>query len=362
MKTTALLDLRLANQQLSAHNFSKPEEVVAWMGAMQAQEYAQSQWAVGVRLPGLQESDIEQAIADQRIIRTWCVRGTLHLVHADDVHWMLSLLGPRIISGAASRYKNLELDEKILKKTQSILSRTLKNNEPATRDELTAVFHKAGIEAKGERLTHILYYAAMNQQICIGPKRGNTPTYTLLHAPTTKPFKDRPAAVAELAKRYFLSHGPATVNDFVLWSGLTITEAREGLEAVKPLLTSFTLEQKEYWMNEKQPEAAKPGLYCLPGFDEYVLGYEDRSHFLPAQHKNSVYTSNGIFNPVIVHKGAIIASWQRTFSKNEVTVTLNPFTPLPAATLKKITTALQPYATFCNKQLSIKTASLRGAK
>ena len=353
MKTTALLDLRLANQQLSAHNFTKPEEVVAWMGALQSQEYAQSQWAIGARLPGLQESDIEQAIAEKRITRTWCVRGTLHLVHADDVHWMLSLLGPRIISGAASRYKSLELDERTLKKTQTILSRTLKDHEPLTRDELTAIFDKAGIEAKGERLTHILYHAAMNQLICIGPKRGNTPTYTLLHAPAVKPFKDRPAAVAELAKRYFLSHGPATVSDFILWSGLPIKEAREGLEAVKPLLTSFILQQKEYWMNAKQPAIVKPGLYCLPGFDEYVLGYEDRSHFLPAQHKSMVYTTNGIFNPVIVHKGTIIASWQRTFNKDSVIVTLKPFQPLPPATLKKITTALQPYAAFCNKKLSI---------
>jgi len=352
MKTTALLDLRLANQQLSAHNFSKPEEVVAWMGALQAQEYAQSQWAIGVRLPGLQDSDIEQAIAAQRIIRTWCVRGTLHLVHAHDVHWLLTLLAPRIISGNATRYKNLELDEKTLQKTQTILSRTLKK-EPLTRDELTAVFHKAGIEAKGERLTHILYHAAMDQLICIGPKRGNSVTYTLLHAPAAKPFKDRPAAVAELAKRYFLSHGPATVSDFVLWSGLTIKEAREGLEAVKPLLTSFTLEQKDYWMNAQQPAAAKPDLYCLPGFDEYVLSYEDRSHFLDAQHKNLVYTTNGIFNPVIVHKGAIIGTWQRTFNKDTVIVTLKPFKPLPAATLKKIRTALQPYASFCNKKLSI---------
>jgi hypothetical protein len=355
MKTTALLELRLANQQLSAHNFSKPEEVVAWMGALQAQEYAQSQWAIGVRLPGLQDTDIEQAIAEKRITRTWCVRGTLHLVHANDVHWLLTLLAPRIISGSATRYKNLELDEKTLQKTQTILSRTLKNNEPATRDELTAVFHKAGIEAKGERLTHILYRAAMDQLICIGPKRGNTGTYTLLHAPVAKPFKDRPAAVTELAKRYFLSRGPATLSDFVLWCGLTIKEAREGLEAVKPLLTSFTLQQKEYWMNAQQPATAKPDLYCLPGFDEYVLGYEDKSHFLDAQHKGAVYTTNGIFNPVIVHKGAIIGTWRRTFNKDTVIVELQPFKPLPAATLKKISTALQPYASFCAKQLSIKT-------
>ncbi|KAA2243778.1 winged helix DNA-binding domain-containing protein [Chitinophaga agrisoli] len=351
MQPTAILSLRLACQQISAHQFTTIPELVSWMGCMQAQDYAQSQWAVGIRIPGVQDIDIDAAIANKEIIRTWCIRGTLHLVAAADVHWLLTLLAPRIITAGAARYRNLELDDKILKKCSNILARALKDNESLSREELTATFAKAKIEAKGERLTHILYRAALEQLICTGPKRGNTPTYTLLPSGTQPGFKHREAALAALAKKYFNSRGPATLQDFVWWSGLSPTEARQGLEAAQAGLTSFTHAQQTYWMSATQTAAPKPGLYCLPGFDEYMMAYADRSLFLPSQHASRVYQVNGIFNPMIVQKGEVIGTWARTFKKDTVSVQTNLFSAVTAATQKKIQVGFNEFATFAGKEL-----------
>ncbi len=351
MQPTAILNLRLASQQISVHQFTTARELVSWMGCMQAQEYAHAQWAVGIRVPGLQDTDIDTAIANREIVRTWCLRGTLHLVAANDVHWMLSLLAPRIIATAAARYRNLELDDKTLKKCNNVLARILKDGQLLSREELTTAFAKAKIEAKGERLTHILYWAAMHQLICTGPKRGNTPTYMLL-APASQPgFKHREEALAALAIKYFNSRGPATLQDFVWWSGLSITDARQGLEAIQSSLTSFTHAQQTYWMNTNHTEAGKSGLYCLPGFDEYMMAYADRSLFLPSQHASRVYQVNGIFNPMIVQKGEVIGTWARTFKKDTVAVQTNLFSAVTAAIQKKIHAGYKEFATFTEKEL-----------
>lgn len=342
--------LRLANQQIVAPGCQEPAEVVASLGAMQAQDYLGTLWAIGLRLPAATETDIEQAIADRMIIRTWPLRSTLHFVAAADAHWLLEFLGPRIIAAAGLRHEQYELDETALTRIRKVLFKALQGNQQLTRDEIYAWLRGSRISVEGQRGYHILWRMGVERVICFGPRRGKQQTFCLLEewAPKARNL-EKDAALAELTLRYFKGHGPATLQDFIWWSGLKISDAKAGLAMVSSQLESLAVNDQLYWMHPGMPRLGKKtSIVCLlPGFDEYLLGYRDRTAALDPLHAQKIQPgSNGIFSSTIVVNGKVAGTWRRVLTKKSVKIKTNLFKSLTKAETRGLEEAIRRYCAF----------------
>ena len=303
---------RLSSHRLDRTAFKRPEEAVAWYGAMQAQDYRHASWAVGIRCAGVTEAGVARAIADRSLIRTWAMRSTLQFVAAEDVRWLLDLVGPRQVAHASvNDARRFNLDDAAFAAAEKALNRILRGTV-LTRKETYAALERDGIPTATQRGYHILARAALSRQICQGPPRDKEDTFVLLDEwlPPASP-RPREEAQAELALRYFRSHGPATLEDFVWWSSLTVSEARAGLEAAKSRLIREVVGGVTYWLASASapPPRRYPAAHLLPGFDEYLLGYTDRSQILANIPKAEVIHSNGIFRPTVLMSGQIVGTW-----------------------------------------------------
>jgi hypothetical protein len=341
---------RLIHQQIAPASRRKPGEVVAWLGGMQAQDYAGGLWAIGLRSEGATEADVERAITERTILRTWPMRGTLHFVAAADVRWMLALLTPRIIAGSAPRARELELDAAIFTRSRKLFTRALQGGRSLTRDAMCSLLTVAKISTAEQRGYHILWRLAQEGVLCFGAREGKQHTFALLDewAPHAK-TKDRDEALAELARRYFTSHGPATLRDFAWWSGLRVSEARDGLEMAARHLSRETTDAVDYWMPHSTTVegTSAPAVHLLPGFDEYMLGYTDRTTALdPAHSQKIVPGNNGMFMPTIVIRGRIAGTWKRTIGRKGITIEACPFAPLNKTETRAFTAAAKRYGDF----------------
>jgi hypothetical protein len=356
MTSSDITQQRLSSQLIVGPTLSRPEQVVSRLGAMQAQDYAAALWAVALRASDATVADVEQAIASRKIIRTWPMRGTLHFVAAGDVRWMLALLTPRIIAGSAGRARQLDLDQAQFDRSQDVLRRLLADGKPASRPEVMAAFETAGLATAGQRGYHMLWRAAQENVICLGPVAGKQQTFVLLDdwVPAS-PAKTREEALAELARRYFTGHGPATIQDMMWWSGLTGADVKLGLELAKSTLTSVEAEGNVYWRGrEAGPGGVEPGIHLLPGFDEYLLGYRDRDAMLdPAFAQLVCPGGNGMFMPMIVIDGRIVGTWKRTIKKASVRIELKPFEVLPPDRRPEVEAAAARYAAALGLELAL---------
>lgn len=354
MNTRDITTIRLEGLGITDTVGTTVEAIVAHLGAMQAQDYLGALWALGLRLPGTTVSDIEQALAGGSIIRTWPMRGTLHFVPAKDAKWMLDLLTPRILRRVASRERSLELDEATFAKGFAVLSKMLSDGKPHLRSDLIIALEHAGIRTHDQRGYHILWRAAQTGLICLGPMDGKQPTYVLFDSwvpQSTDLSGDE--AIAELAKRYFLSHGPATEKDFAGWTGLSLTEARRGIQALGSAFVRQTVGNIEYILSHSVSATNKASLALLPGFDEYMLGYKDRSAALHADHANKIVPGgNGMFLATIVVDGQIVGTWKRIVRSKTVTITpvLFPGHTIPTSHTQLLTAAAERYGSFIGRE------------
>jgi hypothetical protein len=333
---------------------------VGWFGAVQAQDYAGARWSVGLRLEDATDAGVERAISDNVFVRTWAVRGTLHFVAAPDLRWMLELLAPRIIARNARRYSELELDERTLARSNEVLADALRGGNRLDRKELLAVLERKGISTGGQRAAYILQRASLDGLICQGVVRRNGPIYTALDESLTQArTMGRGEAVAELARRYFTSRGPATLQDFVWWSGLPTADARAGLETIAPRLVRETIDGRTYWRSGSTPTApdGPPTVHLLPGFDEYLLGYRDRSASLDALHAKRLNAGGGMLNPTILANGQVVGTWKRAFRKDAVVIEASPFAPLNETQRHALNAAAERYGRFLNMPASLAAKS-----
>lgn len=341
---------RLASQGIAAPTFAQPGDVVSWLGALQAQDYAGALWSIGLRMAHATERAVEQAIAERAIVRTWPMRGTLHFVAAQDVRWLLALLTPRVIAQSAGRYRQLELDETTVARSKEVFAEGLQGGKQLTRDEMLGLLEQAGISPAGQRGYHLLARSAQDGLICFGARRGKQHTFALLDewAPQTQPLV-RDEALAELAKRYVASHGPATLQDLARWAGLTVAEAKTGLEGAGDAVIQETIAGQAYWISSATPTPKDDTerAFLLPGFDEYLLGYGDRSAVLdPAYADRICPGGNGMFSPTLVIDGHVAGTWKRTFKKGVVVVEAAPFRPLTPVETQAVGVAAERYGAF----------------
>ena len=259
---------RLLNQQIALQTFQKPDEVVRWLGAVQAQDYAAAKWAVAQRTKGITDSAVDQALDKGEILRTHVMRPTWHFVAPEDIRWLLELTAPRVHSANAYQYRRLELDKTIFKRRNAALTKVLRDGQHLTRAELASVLQQAGIEVNDLlRVTYLILSAELDGILCSGARRGKQFTYALLdeRVPTVKTLS-REEALAELTRRYFTGHGPASEEDFVWWSGMTRADVRSGIEMVKQQLGHDVVNGRTYWFAASMTTAKvnRQAAYLLP--------------------------------------------------------------------------------------------------
>ena len=347
MNPTKIVKERLHNQQLTHNRYKKPFEIIAWLGALQGQDYHGAKWAVGLRLPGITDAQLEQAIAEKTIFRTWLMRGTLHLVAAKDIQWMLELLAPRIIESNTRRYRELELDERTLNHSNQLLRTALEDGKELNRRELLTILQENGISTEGQRAAYILQRASLDGFICQCAVDHHNPIYMSMDSLPQNKSMERDKALAELAKRYFKSRGPANIGDFIWWSGLLAADARAGLEAVKPDLVQEKIDKQTYWHYETM-EATQdiPTItHLLPTYDEYLFGYKDRSAAINALNKKKLRNR---YRSTIAINGQIVGTWKRKMEKNSVIIKYNLFKTLNKTEKQALTKAKLHYTKFLN--------------
>ena len=347
--STELLTKRLRNQLLVDSSCRKPAQVVSWLGAVQAQDFPAAKWAVASRAPGCQDGDVEQAFNEGLILRTHVLRPTWHFVTPQDIRWMLALSAPRIHAANDYYYRQSDLDAKTFNKSCAMIHRVLEGGHSLTRAEIAVHLKRGKIPADGLKLAYLMMHAELEGVICSGPRRAKQFTYALLdeRVPKTTALEGD-AALAELAGRYFSSHGPATARDFTWWSGLTIKDAQRAAESA-PALEFESLGGTVHWSAKGSNGSSFKGIcgLLLPNYDEYLIAYKDRAPFVDASREaNIVARSNGAFANHLAIDGCLSGSWSRTLKTSSVLVEVAPYKKLTAAQIRAVTNACDAYGEF----------------
>ncbi len=346
-----LTALRLGAQHVARGPASSPAETVRWMLAMQAQDLPGAMWSVGLRSPGSTEATVRAALAAGEIVRSWPMRGTLHLVAPEDLGWMLELTRPRQATWAATRRRDLGITDEQLALAADTARARLAGGVPVRRDVLLSEFEAAGIPTSDQRGYHLLWNLAHDGVTVFGPLDGAHPTFVLFEEWITDHRSlETDEALGEFAARYARSHGPATDRDFAWWSSLSLTQARRGLDIAG--VSHIEREGVRYYVAEETTPALA-GLWLLPGFDEFVLGYQDRAAPLtPEQFALIVPGGNGIFRPTIVDSGLVTGTWRRTETAKTVRVEAQPFDIWPDRAAAAFVRAASRMARFLGKPLA----------
>lgn len=338
---------RLYSQHIATQTFATPTKIVKYMGAMQAQDYAGAKWAVGMRLQKGNDAAVDKAMADGSIIRTHVLRPTWHFVAPDDLRWMLDLTAHRIIALSASRERQLKLDNATFKRTNDVLGKALTGGKQLSRLEIMETLQQAGIDTNEQRFVHLLMRAELDKVICSGARLGKQFSYALFDDRVPKGNQPTKAeALSELVKRYFISRGPATLQDFSWWSGLTLTDAKNGLDFIKSELKNTQVNGHTYWMSKDQLviNAKAPIAFLLPAYDEFAVAYSDRT--AAVNPKYLAQARHVIFDSSIIVNNQVVGTWKRAVKKNEIEITLNPFGKLNKTQIKAIAMAQKRYQKF----------------
>ena len=351
MRAEEISHERLLNLGIAQATAETPDDVVGRLVAVQAQDFAGAKWALGLRLRNARDEDIEQAFNEGSILRTHMLRPTWHFVTPADIRWLLRLSAPRVHAANATQYRKLGLDQEPFNRSNDVIAKALQDGNQLTRDELRDALRQDGIIAEGgQSMGYIMMRAELDGIVCSGPRRGKQFTYMLLdeRAPLVKPM-EREEALAQLVLHYFVSRGPATVQDFVKWSGMTTADTAIGLEAAQSHLRQETIDGKTYWMPIGAIDAkgdVSPKAYLLSVYDEYISSYKDRSAINnPATSAKLISLGNAL-NYVVVVNGQIVGTWRRTLRKDSVIIETNTFTALTKAEEEAVVEAAKRYGDF----------------
>jgi len=349
MKPQDIIAYRLVRHQIAETSFTQPEEIINYYGAMQSQDWAMAKWALGLRLPHLKDKDLEEKYNAGKILRTHFLRPTWHFISPKDLRWMQALTSTRVRQANASQIRKLDVNPKLILKTEKIIANALRDKNYQTRDELNLVFEKNKIKADQLQLVYILMHAELEALICSGPRKGKQFTYALVEerVPATKALS-REAALKKLTNIYFNSRGPATVYDYSWWSSLTLKDAREGIEMLGTGFEKEIIEGKEYIFKPAPvPDLkGKQTTFLIPDFDEYGISYKDRSLYHHPKWKETESMTNADYFHAIAVDGYFGGTWNRKTVKNKMTAEVHPFQSLSQTQKKKVQKAMIAFNAF----------------
>lgn len=353
---TQLRALRLAAQGVAVPGLG-PAAAVERMTAVQGQDLGQVLWAIGVRSPGSTRDDVRAAFDRGELVRSWPMRGTLHAMRPDDLRMLLSLTAERTIRAIARRANELGIDDAVLATARDATVDALSGGRSLVRDDLFAAYRAAGIDPAGGRGYHVLLRLAQEGLVAWGPTARVGQGLVLLDewAPATTDLPDRDEALRRVLVGYLRGRGPATEADAASWTKLPLGDVRRARAAAGD--TVEDLGDGLLALADRPATGGIPTGHLLPGFDEYLLGYADRSVQLDPVHADRVVPGgNGIFLPMAVVRGRVVGAWTRTERSRDVRVTLTPFEPLDAAAVRALGAAARRYARFLAVPVSFSVA------
>lgn len=339
--------LRLAAQRLAGPGKASPAEALRWMTAVQAQDLRGALAPVALRTAGDTSASVRAALDAGPVVRSWPMRGTPHLVAAEDLPWMLQVLAPRVVAASTARRTQLGLDEQQVEHARASTQPVLAGGGRVRRADRFTTWKRAGLDPAGQRGTHVLRVLATTGTVVLGPTDGGEQLLVLTEEWIPHPREpQREEALGELALRYFASHGPAQVTDFARWAGLVAADVRTGLALARPALECLDVDGVEHLMDPRTPGLLGQVRTCaegvfLPGFDEHLLGYSDRRAVLdPEFAERTVPGGNGVFRPTVVDAGRVVGTWQVTGRGSARTITTTPFTTHVAQAVPQVFSTL----------------------
>jgi hypothetical protein len=347
---------RLHCQRLTAGRLARAEDVVGWLGAVQAQEYPFAKWGLALRMRRGSDASVERALASGDILRTHVMRPTWHFVTPADIRWMLALTAPRVRAAVASYDRKLGIDAAVVSRATRAIAAALAGGAQLTRAELKAALAGTGVPVGAtQHFAHLMIHAELDAVVCSGARRGKQLTYALLddRVPATRSLP-RDAALAELARRYFTSHGPAQLSDFAWWSGLTAADARAGLEMSRHHLIEAAVDGKRYWLapGTRIPTRPTRTAYLLPPYDEYLIAYKDRSAALDPGAWLSIAGRDPFAAPVVL-EGRVVGGWKRTMGEDTVSILLDMPGRLSRADERLVEEAAGRYGAFLGLEVAV---------
>lgn len=344
--------VRPYNQQLSNPRFDDPKKVVGWLGAVQAQNYSMAKWAIGIRLKAGHLQTVEQALQRGEILRIHVMRPTWHFVTAEDIRWMLALSAKRIKAAniGLAEDKKMGITQTHYNQCNRLLEKILGGHKSLTKEEIRQELEQSRFPVDNYGMTRFLMHAETEGLVCSGEDKNQKPTYALLEerVPPISPLSQE-ESLAKLAQNYFRSHSPASLQDFVWWSGLSATEARQAIGAIRSELITDRFSPQELFVHESCPGTISPDetLHLLPSYDEYLLGYKDRSHVIRPEHYAKAYNAWGIFYPVILYQGKIVGNWQKTGKGKGIKIKTSFFDKSINPSAEWVQKAIEQYKSFC---------------
>jgi len=350
MTNTEIILRRLSNQQIIRQEFSTPDQLLDWMLAMQAQDFSMAKWAMGLRLKGLTEVDMDKAFNEGSILRTHLLRPTWHFVCPADIRWLTRFTAPRIRRIMKSHFTKMEMDVKMLKKGNALLAKSLENKNFLDRNALKKIFNEAKLNTDDERMSFFLMEAELEEIICSGPRQGKQFTYALLdeRAPNARQLEKKEALV-EICRRYFLSRGPATIHDMAYWSGLTIKELQTGVDALGDEFKKVSSSNGMLIYNDTKAPAKMnaTGSFLVPDYDEFGMSYRNRGAFqLRGEGKTDVKVEGNAAVHFFVINGKFAGTWTKSVEKNGISAKAKPNAKLSATNDAKLKSAVQKYERF----------------
>jgi hypothetical protein len=351
MKDEQIARLRLQRQHLTGTPLPTPEAVVGWLGAVQAQEFGVAKWSIAQRSRGqITSADLDRAMAEGRIVRTHALRSTWHFVLPADLRWLLKLIGPRVRARMASYYGRNGLTDAVFARSQAVLRDALAGGRQLLRKEVAAALARGRVATDGLKLRFLLLQAELDLVVCSGALRGKHQTFALVddRVPPAQPISED-EALAELTRRYFSGHGPATLDDFIWWSSLTAAQARHGLQLLEGTgLRRLEAGGSTYWMGDAPARRAAAGapVHLLQAFDEYIIGYTESRKALAVAGRPEPPSGAPLHSNVLTRGGQVIGFWRTVPHPDEALVDVHLAAPLDAATRSALEDELERYGNF----------------
>jgi hypothetical protein len=347
---------RLCRSFLTRSPWKTSRDVVRALGAVQAQDYDGAKWAISQRT-GLADDAIEREFTSGAILRTHVLRPTWHFVDPADIRWMLGLSAPRISRVMSTYDRTLGLDENVYRRSSAVIARALRDNNYLTRSELKIALTRAKFaKLEGQRMMRLVMRAELDAIICSGPRRKKQQTYALLdeRVPSV-PVRDRDEDLLDLTLRYFAGRSPATAHDFSWWSGLSMRDVKRGIDLATKQLERIESEGKTYWRSGPAPALPGPTAHLLPNYDEFFIGYRDRSAIgRRLGNVGSVTGGSTLISNVLVVDGQLVGGWKRTIDGDAIVVQASMLARLSRSERDRLEEAVRVFETFAQRKVRVK--------